>query len=77
MNDDPVQYETYQYPDELPDVYPVEYQPADWYPMSVYRPMFWAALIAGIADVAGVIILGSHAISVAKKAFKKDGEEKP
>ncbi len=82
MNEEPMQDEASQYPYGYPYEplipYPPEYQyqPASWYPMSVYQPMFWAALIGGIADVAGVILLGSQAIGAVKKVLKKDGEEK-
>ena len=46
----------YQYPYEPLLPYPAQYQPDAWYPMSVYQPLFWAALLGGIVQVAGAIM---------------------
>jgi hypothetical protein len=67
----------YQYSYEPPLPYPAQYQPAAWQPLGVYQPLFWAALLGGIVEVAGAIILGSQAFTAAKKVLKRDGEEKP
>ena len=70
MNDyqEPVAYYPYvSYAYQPQPYYPAAYWPAQ------YQPLFWQALLAGIADVAGAVILGSQAFSMAKKALK--GEE--
>ncbi len=74
MNQHPVQGEPYQYPYETLPQYAEGYLPAYWYP-SAYQPLFWPALLAGIADVAAVVILGSQALSMAKKALKNEEEK--
>ncbi len=79
MNDYQEPYANHPYyPWDLYDPYDQYdvYVPSVAYVPSVpfaYQPLFWQALLAGIADVAAVVILGSQAFSMAKKALK--GEE--